>query len=758
METRRMIVALFASLAVFYLWLWISPFIFGPPDQASETTPTPVDDGGAATPQADGRADRGTATQTSAAPGSRPAGDDAKPAPAELVSARGLQVTEGSRESPVLLGSAADDSPYPMEIEILPRGAVVSRVKTRGHYDTVDEKIPYPIIEPLELPEATGDARFAYSFAATKVRFENRKLNVPLDDRVWSVSSISDKHVEFSVDVLYDGQPLARIFKTYTLEPQPPEERTYDLSLALRIENRSPEALEVTVTQQGPIGFRREQLRGEDRNIVAALWEDGAVESEGYERKKVFKQTKIKLGSDNEEGRTIAWVAEGNRYFTCIMTPAGRDGPEAKLPFAQVDAIHLTEVENDSDRERQDLTFQYITNSMGIPAGGFSIPLDLEGDLSKDAVSEELRAEFAKHEVELSGKAAIQAEEPGRRWLISDDGRRYPITKEENGLYAHDADRNVEVAFDCYIGPKSKPAFQEVEAYRKRDYYAVISESFLCCAPGPLVGMMMWLLNACHAIPPYNYGIAIIVLVLVVRAALHPITKKSQVNMMKMQKQTAKLQPKIQAVKEKYANDRGKMNQAVMEIYREEGINPAGNLLSCLPMLLQIPIWGALWTALAHTIEMRHAPFDGWWIKDLTRPDALIPFGQAIKIPLIHYIMNGPIEAFNLLPILLGLSQILQARFMPRGSPSTQSGGNPDQLEQQRKMMMFMSIFFIFVLYNAPSGLTLYIMARPKSQGPGKPGEPRSKSWLQKKFESLQKHAEEAKRIESPRKKSKARK
>src|SRR5690606_30138041 len=94
-----------------------------------------------------------------------------------------------------------------------------------------------------------------------------------------------------------------------------------------------------------------------------------------------------------------------------------------------------------------------------------------------------------------------------------------------------------EVNFDCYMGPKSKEAFEKNATYRQRDYYQVIAQAFYFCAPGSLVSLMMNLLNVFHKIPPHNYGIAIIVLVLVVRAVLHPITKKSQVNMFKMQKQ-----------------------------------------------------------------------------------------------------------------------------------------------------------------------------------------------------------------------------
>jgi YidC/Oxa1 family membrane protein insertase len=199
-------------------------------------------------------------------------------------------------------------------------------------------------------------------------------------------------------------------------------------------------------------------------------------------------------------------------------------------------------------------------------------------------------------------------------------------------------------------------------------------------------------------------------------------------------------------------------------------------MLSCLPMMLQIPIWAALWAALNTSIDMRHAPFDGWWIKDLSGQDALIQFSQPIHIPLLSTLMSGPVTAFNLLPILLGVSQLLQARFMPRGNPQqADPSGNPNQLEQQRKMMMFMSLFFVFILYNAPSGLNLYIMSsnlfgiieqmrirkhlqEMEEKGAMAPKEkgPRKKSWLERKWEEAQKMADEAKKVESSRDKKKS--
>lgn len=684
MQTRRMMVALLASIAVFYLWMLIAARIWPhrpttrPADVASTQPATAT---APAFAEAEQPLTRSAATSPGIAGPSRP----------------GLKVAGGDSVQPVTLGNAADASQYPMELEISPIGGSVIEASLRKHYETVKKEVSYRVVEPVATPQ--GD--LFRSFTTTKIRFENANVDVPLGDVAWEVSpeSTSERTV-LTATINDNGRPLARIVKTYTLRPQPASAMTYDLGLSIRVENLSDQNERVVLVQQGPVGFRKEEPRSEDRKVLVGSWlANGNITVTGYLRDKVAKEGEIPLGKDEGENR-VAWAAETNKYFTCIMTPAGRQGLSDVARFAQVKAVHLASQMAAEERngEHGAMTFQFVT-----------VPIPLT---------------------------------PGA---------------------------SAETAFNCYLGPKSKRAFQKVDEYRRLNYYGAIKESFYACAPAGLVSLMMSLLDFFHAIVR-NYGVAIIILVLVVRTILHPITKKSQVNMMKMQKQMSTLQPKIEAVKTKYANDRVAMNQAMMEVYREAGVNPAGNLLTCLPLLLQIPIWGALWTALSSTIEMRHAPFDGYWIRDLAGPDAVITFAHAYNVPIISW-LAGPIHSINILPVLLGISQLLQTKYMPRGTPSAQSGGNPDQLEQQRKMMMFMSVFFVFMLYNAPSGLNLYIMAsnmfgileqwrirkhiaeEEQRQGaePPKPKGPRQPGWLERKWSELQKQAEEARKLDSQR-------
>jgi YidC/Oxa1 family membrane protein insertase len=269
---------------------------------------------------------------------------------------------------------------------------------------------------------------------------------------------------------------------------------------------------------------------------------------------------------------------------------------------------------------------------------------------------------------------------------------------------------------DVYLGPKSHKDFESMPAAISRNYDVIYDPERAWCMFKIIASAMLWLLNTIHAVVR-NYGLAIIGLVLVVRTILHPVTKRGQVNMMKMQKGMAALKPKVDAIQQQYKNDKQKLNEETMKLYREEGINPAGQMLGCLPLFLQMPVWVALWNTLNTNVDMRHQPFF-LWIHDLSAPDALIPFSQTITIPLISA-LTGPIHALNLLPIIMAITMYTQQKISQKMSaPATpppkkyddQGREIPDPMAQQQKMMGFMMIFFGLMFYNLPSGLNLYIL------------------------------------------------
>jgi YidC/Oxa1 family membrane protein insertase len=175
-----------------------------------------------------------------------------------------------------------------------------------------------------------------------------------------------------------------------------------------------------------------------------------------------------------------------------------------------------------------------------------------------------------------------------------------------------------------------------------------------------------------------NYGIAIILVTVLFKAIFWPITQKGLKSMKNMQK----LQPKMAKLKEKYKGDPAKMNQEVMNLYKTYKVNPLGG---CLPMVLQIPVFFALYKVLLMCIELRHAPFM-FWISDLSSPDRL-PIG--FDIP---YVGGIPV-----LTLLMGGSMFLQQKMTPTTADPTQA-----------KIMMFLPVLFTFMFINFASGLVLY--------------------------------------------------
>ncbi|HKQ48625.1 MAG TPA: membrane protein insertase YidC [Phycisphaerae bacterium] len=279
--------------------------------------------------------------------------------------------------------------------------------------------------------------------------------------------------------------------------------------------------------------------------------------------------------------------------------------------------------------------------------------------------------------------------------------------------------QTITLPMQAFCGPKSDSLFERLPEARERAYGIVRHADQSGCTFHVIQVAMLWLLTAAHKVVG-NYGVAIIILVLIVRLILHPVTKRGQINMMKMQKGMAQLKPKMEALQEQYKNDKQKLNEEVMKLYREEGINPASQMLGCLPMFLQMPIWVALWTTLNTNVELRHRPFF-WWINDLSSPDALYQPSPPwdIHIPLIGA-MTGTIHAFNLLPIIMTITMYAQQKFMQKLTkpdkpppPKLDAEGRPlpDPMVQQQKMMSFMMLFFGLLFYNFPSGLNLYILS-----------------------------------------------
>ena len=216
-----------------------------------------------------------------------------------------------------------------------------------------------------------------------------------------------------------------------------------------------------------------------------------------------------------------------------------------------------------------------------------------------------------------------------------------------------------ELSSQFYVGPKDQAALSAIS----ETLNLVVDYGFLWWLAIPI----HWLLLFYQSFVG-NWGLAIILITLTVRGGLYPLTKKQYTSMAKMRN----LQPKLADLKEKFGDDRQKMGQAMMELYKKEKVNPMGG---CLPILLQMPIFIALYWVLLESFELRHAPFM-LWIHDLSVQDP-----------------------YYILPLLMGVSMFIMQKMQPMA---------PTMDPMQVKMMQWMPVVFTVFFLWFPSGLVLY--------------------------------------------------
>lgn len=230
-------------------------------------------------------------------------------------------------------------------------------------------------------------------------------------------------------------------------------------------------------------------------------------------------------------------------------------------------------------------------------------------------------------------------------------GLMYPVAMVAPGATA-------EIRATLFIGPKDQDAMAKVAKYLD----LTVDYGFLWWLAQPIFKLLQLVQSVL-----VNWGLSIIAITIIIKILLYPLTKKQYVSMAKMRM----IQPKMQALRERYGDDRQKMSQAMMKLYKDEKVNPLGG---CLPMLLQLPIFLALYWVLLESVELRHAPLF-LWIDDLSARDP-----------------------YFVLPILMGASMFIMQKLQP--TPAT------DPLQQ--KMLQYMPVIFTVFFLWFPAGLVLY--------------------------------------------------
>jgi YidC/Oxa1 family membrane protein insertase len=504
----------------------------------------------------------------------------------------------------------------------------------------------------------------------------NKELVLVRQDRQFALDKLSWKSldVETGADgsrtacfevVIEDAadEPILRVSKGYKVVVG-----SYLVEYQLTLENLSGVEQDVRFNLRGPVGLNQEAFRSDARKVVGGFIIGKADKREVVSSRKDIQSSFFR--------RKVGLKDATLRYERALQTGAKTQIEEAEKN------LRIGQVGQDLPDRYRDARFIWaaVTNKY---FAAILRPVPDEGKDHCDWVADGM-AWFYNPDGDERGDSGDET--------VGLDLRIKPVALGAKGQ----PDASKTYSFQLYLGPKDRDLFHKNALYKRLGFVYVI-DFMSCCCPAsiirPLAFGILALMKAMYSFIP-NYGVIIIILVFLMRLVLHPITKKSQVSMSKM----SKLAPKTEEIKKKYANNKAELNKQLMQLYREQGASP---IMGMLPMIVQMPIWIALWSAVNASIDLRGAPFLPFWITDLSMPDALVRF-STVTVPLLGW----KIESLNLLPILMGVAFYLQQKLMPSQAASS----SPQMAQQQKIMMIMFPIMFPLMLYKLASGVNLYIM------------------------------------------------
>jgi YidC/Oxa1 family membrane protein insertase len=572
----------------------------------------------------------------------------------------------------VTLGSVDPKSGYKFLVELSSRGAGISKVTFSG-FDDCDYKNPKPLIILSAAKDKDGSE--VLSLANGSFIFVGPQLQLPLDRLHWKSFDVEKgadgsqtARFEAIIKVEDTGEPAIKLIKTYKVIPD-----SFLLDCQLTIENLTDTEQKVRFSLTGPVGIGQEDVSRDDKKVVGGFRDlQGQIgpiriNATSFDSHKTFAEEII--GGEEQKNQEFVWAAVVNKYFAAIVVPL----PENGKKFCD----WISGKQNQGGgrgkifRERKGLRYSFLRFFTG-----------------KSYVEEVEKTGIFARFYNPDGRSASGDEHIGVGFDI-DFANLAPVGQAKS-LKTYD--------FKLYLGPKDKSLFDKNELYCKLGFKQTIDFMACCCLSSiinPLAFGILAIMKWMHRFPPYNYGVVIIILVFLVRLVLHPVTRISQVSMSKF----SKLAPKAEEIKKKYADNKAEMNKQMMALYKEHGATP---IMGFLPMLVQMPIWIALYSAIYASIELRGAAFLPFWITNLSAPDAVVRF-STVTIPLF-----GKINSLNLLPILMGVAFYLQQKLTPSQTPAA---ATPEAAQQQKIMSVMMTVLFPLMFYRAPSGLNLYIMA-----------------------------------------------
>lgn len=601
--------------------------------------------------------------------------------------------------SPAPLGSLDPSTGYRAQIVLSNLGAGIESITSTNDFASLRDKINterlqkdpqladkigspehYEIQSRGRVQNTDGTFSSVLSLAALGVSINGQFVGLFSDTSSGSVRPVWQQvsSGEFVAEIVDESDtPIARVTRHYEFSPD-----KYDFGVRQSFTNLTAQPMKVQWWQYGPVdlsedksGYSMDLVRRirfgyqTDPSVRAPAPYDVSVDSELMSRTTVVNRvTKwMQAAATNpstapltplwpnaskfKRAAHLTWVAQTSRYFTFVVHPFITDAAAPPTEKALTLAAEVRPVvlgyKTDKDDFRR-LALQFTSNPIDVAPGA---PLDLSfgayaGPLSQKHLSSKVNPVF--------GVLGLD------RMVIYNIG-----------------------------GPCSFCTFQWIAR--------------------PLVAFLSFL----HDYVVHDWAIAIMILVFCVRAVLHPITKRSQIGLTRFGKQMQRLGPKQKALQAKYAGDPKRLQQEIGRLMREENVSYRG-ALGCLPMFLQTPIWIAVYAVIYFTFTLRHEPAffgvfqavsnGGWaFLGDLSAPDHFIDFGKTFKVPLM-----GNVGGINVLPVILGVLFYIQQKYLT--PPTTPGALTPEQEMQQKTIKIMMVFLFPLMMYNAPSGLTIYFL------------------------------------------------
>ena len=561
-------------------------------------------------------------------------------------------------DNPIVLGALDDIEHWQMEVHITQTAAGISSIQFSDIFETVDGKLAWhkyregggtkPPQEELYLltTQSVIHQQVHPVLGAFQVNINDQKLSLTSASD-WIIVETTPSSAEFVALVIDEKQnKIASIRRKWILNTQ------YGLRLEQSVLNLTSQEMSVQWLQYGPTTLTVDRSRYMDRRRFRFGWE-------------------LSDAFDPNQAAPI----QSNDFY---------------LEFTDVTSEEPLWPTTESTEEGFKLSWFASTNRY--------FALAVFPDINTQGEGTRV---FTDKVAEITSSVEGVDED---RFVLT--GLWSPVTHIEGGS-------SYDLSMGVYAGPLKRSVLDEEQPYialNMRDL-VLYQMSSMCafCTFQWLADFLAIVLTILDHYVVFDWGLAIILLVLMVRTLLHPITKKSQINMQRFGKVMQKLKPEIDKLKKKYPDDPKRVQKEQMALMQKYGVNPF-QMLGCLPMFLQMPIWVALYALLYFMFDIRQEPaffgvfqlFGEWpFLADLSSADHF--FGK-FEEPIQFLFWN--VTGLNILPILMGGIFFVQQKYMSPQSMAT----SPEQESQQKIMRVMMVVMFPLMLYSAPSGLTLYIL------------------------------------------------